>query len=62
MKATIDVKDHKEADYIRAALKDPVMRAQVIVMGALAKLPTLRARQRVMKYVADYFDENPGTS
>jgi len=60
MKANIDVKDRKEAAYIRTALEDPVMRTQVIVLGALASLPSDRARKRVLQYVADYFDENPG--
>jgi hypothetical protein len=60
MKATIEVKDRKEADYIRAALDDPVMRAQVVILGALTKLPSDRARKRVLQYVMDYFEENPG--
>jgi len=61
MKATVEVKDRKEADYIRSALDDPVMRAQVVVLGALRKLPSDRSRKRVLQYVADYFDENPST-
>ena len=60
MKANIDVKDRKEAEYIRAGLADPVMRAQVVVLGALSTLPTARARKRVLEFVRDYFDENPG--
>jgi len=62
MKANIDVKDRKEAEYIRAALNDPIMRAQVVVLGALSTLPSARARQRVLQYVNDYFEENPGPS
>jgi hypothetical protein len=49
----------KKANYIRAALKDPVMRTQVIVLGALSTLPSDRARKRVLEFVIDYFDENP---
>jgi hypothetical protein len=58
MKATIEVTDRKEAEAIRAGLNEPAVRAFVIVMGALSRLPTSRARRRVMEYVADYFDEN----
>jgi hypothetical protein len=59
MKATIEVKDRKEAGYIRAALDDPAMRAQVVMVGALSSLPSDRARKRVLQYVIDYFEENP---
>ena len=58
MKATIEVADRKEADAIRAGLSDPAVRAFVIVMGALSTLPTLRARQRVMEFVRDHFEEH----
>jgi hypothetical protein len=60
MKATIDVKDRKEAEHIRNGLEDPSVRAFVVVMGALAALKTDRARQRVMNFVRDYFDEHEG--
>jgi hypothetical protein len=62
MKATIEVSDRKEADTIRSGLADPAVRAFVIVMGALQNLPTERARRRVLTYVQDYLDENPGQS
>jgi hypothetical protein len=57
MKANIEVADRKEADTIRKGLEDPAVRAFVIVMGALAALPSNRARERVMQYVRDYFEE-----
>jgi hypothetical protein len=60
MKATIEVSDRKEADAIRAGLEDPAVRAFVVIMGALLTLPSERARKRVLQYVLDYFDENPG--
>jgi hypothetical protein len=60
MKATIEVNDRKEANAIRTGLEDPTTRAFVIVMGELSKLPSDRARRRVLDFVRDYFDENPG--
>jgi hypothetical protein len=61
MKANIEVDNRKEADAIRTGLEDPATRAFVIVMGALSTLPSDRARKRVLQYVADYFEENPGS-
>jgi hypothetical protein len=60
VKANIDVSDRKEAEYIRAGLDDPIMRAQVVVLGALKSLSSDRARKRVLNFVMDYFDEHPG--
>ena len=69
MKATIEVKDRKEADNIRAGLADEATRAfvkvplaiedwlTVIIMGALSKLPTTRSKVRVLTFVRDFFDE-----
>lgn len=57
MKATIEVKDRKEADLIKAALDDPTTRAFVQVVGALLPLSP-RARQRVMAFVTDKLDED----
>ena len=57
MKATIEVKDRKEADNIRAGLADEATRAFVIIMGALSKLPTTRSKVRVLTFVRDFFDE-----
>ncbi|HMF27591.1 MAG TPA: hypothetical protein VKE42_02400 [Candidatus Cybelea sp.] len=59
MKATIEVKDRKEADAIRIGLDDPTIRAFVVMMGVLKELPSDRARKRVLQYIADYFEENP---
>jgi hypothetical protein len=60
MKANIEVDNRKEAEAIRAGLEDPATRAIVIVMGALSTLPNARARKRVLEFVRDYFEENPG--
>lgn len=57
MKASIAVKDRKEADAIRSALEDPVVRAQVVVVGTLLQLPSVRARQRVLTFVSDSLAE-----
>jgi hypothetical protein len=59
VKANIEVKDRKEAEYIRAGLDDPIMRAQVVILGALKSLSSNRARKRVLDFVIDYFDEHP---
>jgi hypothetical protein len=58
MKATIEVRDKKEAEAIRAGLADPAVRAFVQVMGALSALPSDRARKRVMQFVRDHFEES----
>jgi hypothetical protein len=60
MKAKIEVDNRHEAAAIRSGLDDPAVRASVIVMGSLNALPSDRARKRVLQYVIDYFDENPG--
>jgi hypothetical protein len=57
MKATIQVKDRKEAETIRVGLNDPAVRAFVAIMGALAMLPSDRSRQRVLTFVSEYFAE-----
>lgn len=61
MKATIDVKDRKEAEAIREGLADPATRALVTIMGALSGLPTERARNRVLQWVIDEVSEEQGT-
>jgi hypothetical protein len=60
MKASIEVQDRKEAEAIRRGLEDPATRAFVVVMGALSDLPSARARKRVLQFVVDHFEENPG--
>lgn len=62
MKATIEVKDRKEADNIRAGLEDPAVRAFVTIVGVLSTLPNTRAQARVMTYVRDLFDEQQDNS
>jgi hypothetical protein len=57
MKAAIDVKNRREGESIRAGLEDPAVRAFVIVMGTLRALPSDRARQRVLSFVADHMEE-----
>jgi len=57
MKATIEVKDRREAEDIRNGLADPTTRAFVVVMGALSTLSSDRAKKRVLQFVTDYFDE-----
>jgi len=60
MKATIGVADRKEADLIRRGLDDGGVRALVIVMGALATLPTDAERQRAVQYACDLLGINLG--
>jgi hypothetical protein len=60
VKASIEVKDRKEADAIRTALDDPVVRAQVVIVGTLKALPSDRARARVLAFVQDSLDEAKG--
>lgn len=57
MKASIEVKDRKEAEDIRNGLADPAARAFVVVMGVLLALPSMRARVRVLNYVTDLLNE-----
>jgi hypothetical protein len=57
MKATIDVEDRKEGELIKAGLDDEPTRALVKIMGALAPLPSDRAKLRVLNFVRDFFDE-----
>lgn len=53
MKVCIDVKDRKEAAAIRHAMTLPEVRTFVVCIGVLDKLPSDRARARVLRYVAD---------
>lgn len=62
MKAAIDVQSRREGDAIRIGLEDPIMRAMVLITGALRDLPSDRARERVMRYVADQLDDENGNS
>jgi len=60
MKMTLEVKDRKEADAIRTGMEDPAVRAFVVVVGALAALPSDRSRARVLAFVRDQLDEQNG--
>lgn len=57
MKTTITVRNRREGDQLRAGLDDPSVRAFVQVIGLLNGLSTDRARQRVLKFVFDRYDE-----
>lgn len=61
MKATVEVKDRREAEAVRVGLEDPAVRAFVIIMGVLLPL-TSRQRARVMQYVTDKLDEDTETA
>jgi hypothetical protein len=51
MKATIDVSDRKEADAIRLEIAE--LRAMIVIVGELTRLPDDRTRQRVLNFVID---------
>jgi len=57
MKTKIEVENRKEADQIRLGLSDPAVRAFVRVMGTLSTLKSQRAKERVLTFVKDHFDE-----
>ena len=57
MKVSIDVSNRREAEQLRRALADPVVRAFVQVMGELMQLPNDTARLRVLRYVDEVFAE-----
>lgn len=57
MKATVEVKDRREADAVRIGLEDPAVRAFVVITGVLTPLSP-RARARVMTYVTDKLAED----
>lgn len=54
---TIEVKDEEEGKAIEEGLKDPVVRASVVVYGVLKTLESDRARRRVITYIGDFLDE-----
>ena len=58
MKTKIEVENRKEAALIAAGLKDKPTRALVKVMGALATLPSDRARVRTLRHVTDVLNEH----
>jgi hypothetical protein len=56
-KTWIVVANRKEGDQIRAGLADPQVRAFVKVIGTLSALASDRARERVLRFVANSLDE-----
>lgn len=48
----------EEKRLIKLALERPEVRAFVIIVGALMELPSDRARERVLRFVADKLDED----
>lgn len=56
MKTTIEVGSKQEAELIKAGLADPLTRALVQVVGALAPL-SQKAKKRALEYVADRLEE-----
>ena len=60
MKTEVEVTDRKEAAAVRQALRDPAIRAFVVVAGILSTLPSDRAKARVLNFVRDcYVDDRP---
>ena len=53
MKASIEVSSRREGDNIKAALEDEMVRAFVTVFGVLLRLPSDKARARVMQHVTE---------
>lgn len=50
----------EEKAAIIEGLKDPVLKATVLLVGVLRSLPTRRARIRVLQYINDKMDEIAG--
>lgn len=55
--ARIEVKDDEEKRLIEAGMKEPDVRAFVIVSAVMSGLPSSRARKRVLTHAADMLDE-----
>lgn len=51
MKVAIEVNDRKEADQVKTAMDEPIVRAYVLVMGVLLQLPDDRSRKDVLAAV-----------
>jgi hypothetical protein len=58
LKITVKCQTKKEGAAIKLAMEDETTRAFVVVMGNLLQLPSKRARERVLKWVADKLDED----
>jgi hypothetical protein len=59
MNAIIKVKNREESRQLKAGLDDPVVRATVLVCGALKALPDARSRERALRYAAEELAERP---
>lgn len=57
MKVSVQVKDRAEGTALQAGLEDPAVKAFVVLMGIMSKLPSDRSRNRVLTYVADHLAE-----
>lgn len=57
MKTEIEVADRQEAKQLKLGLSDPAVRAFVKVMGALSTLKSQQAKERVLTFVKNHFDE-----
>lgn len=60
MKISVEVENREEGRQILAGLGDPEVRAFVRIAGALLPLSE-RARQRVLRFVADRLEEEEET-
>lgn len=60
MKIQIEVNTREEGEAIKRALADATIRATVLCAGTLLRLPTDRARERVLAFVQDKLDEVNG--
>lgn len=57
MKFAIEVNDKNEGQAIKDALEDPVLKAAVLIVGILRKLPSDKIRRRVLRNVAESLDD-----
>jgi hypothetical protein len=53
MKVSIDVTSRAEGDALKAALEDPATRAITVITGELARLPSTRVRERVLRWLVE---------
>lgn len=60
MKVSVEATNRSEAEAIRRAMKHAPTKALVLVIGHLLKLPSDRARRRVLACVADKLQEEQG--
>jgi hypothetical protein len=60
VKLTLEVENREEGELIRDGLGDPIVRAFVKIMGALSRVPSDRAKARILRYVSDKIDEERG--